>query len=696
MKFCPNCGVKLDNDNFKFCPECGYKFGLDTNNSNTEKSGGFVSSFIKRVRDEIPDEYVDKIKDNETIDDAVTHAKIIWHGPQTEKEKAYAERKKQEKDKKKQELRDFRAEMKRKSKNQEDEIIDTKKVDEDIIQEVNNPTTNDKVVSEVKEVPEEPIVKEHVEEETEVKPVNEIEAEKPKEETSVKQTEEIDYSNLDLSDLQESLIKSLPVISNPSEYEENIIKKYAEFNSEERKELLKDCWTITKLAEEHNIKRQEVEKTILTDEFLEKDLIGLFKVNPNNIRSLKILYRKPLTKKHETEKSVTSGELIGEVKEISKEQIEKEIVEQPQKIEEEQVKTETQVVEEIVEDEAEAPQEVSIDETVVIDETVEEKVEIYQEENSNAPTNTIPDNKKDNNKKMGKRGLFSRKSSEEKEFEIKLKELCGGTFPNDAFEERAREHGTLTGVGGTAPANTNYKKVLKAEFKAGTLKIEDMENRLDELFELDVQTLDLKIRMKNKDTSVFKTQEDLNNLFGEDYAEKFRRKDKEYRKEALFEDYGINTEEAYCFECAIEERKSSTFTNTDRRNVDNAYIALFDDYIAIIKESVWLKSNMGMRKVFFKTVSSVDYDTSGKLGLSSSLFIHMHSGEHVQLKFITEKDADEIQKRFENYLAEKDTPNTVQIKQETSNADELLKYAELYKQGILTEEEFEAKKKELL
>jgi len=283
-----------------------------------------------------------------------------------------------------------------------------------------------------------------------------------------------------------------------------------------------------------------------------------------------------------------------------------------------------------------------------------------------------------------------------KEFEKKLKELCGGTLPNDAFDERARKHGTLTGIAGSPPHNSDYKDIMREEFYSGTLKIEDMEKRLDELFDLDVKTLNLKINKKNEDTSVFKTQEDLNILFGEEYAEEFRMKDKTYRKEALFKDYGINTDEAYCFDCTIEERRSSTFSNTDRRNVDNAYVAVLDDYIAIIKESVWLKSNMGMRKVYFNNVTSIDYDTSGKLGLSSSLFIHTHSGEHVQLKFVSKDNVDEVQKRYEKFLNEKDVPTSVQINQETSNADELLKYAELFKQGLLTEEEFEAKKKELL
>ena len=56
MKFCPNCGVKSDDDNFKFCPECGYRFESD---SNSQKSGGLICSLINRVIDEIPDEYVE-------------------------------------------------------------------------------------------------------------------------------------------------------------------------------------------------------------------------------------------------------------------------------------------------------------------------------------------------------------------------------------------------------------------------------------------------------------------------------------------------------------------------------------------------------------------------------------------------------------------------------------------------------------
>ena len=378
MKFCPECGVKLDNDNFKFCPECGYKFESNTNNLNQNKkseSKGFIGGFIKGIRNQIPEDYVDKIKDNETIDDAITHAKIIWHGPKTEKEKAYRERKnkekevkKQEKERKRQEAIEYRKKWLRETEKRD------KEVNHDITHETNNLNTNGEVVNEVKEVPEESIIKESVEKETEVKIVNKIEAEKYKKETSTKQ---IDYINLNLSDLQESLIKSLPLIDNPSEYEKNIINKYSEYNSEERKELLKDCWTITKLAEEHNIDRKEVQKAILTDEFLENDLIGVFKVNPNNIRSLKILYRKPLKEKHETEKPKEEPSTVTSNKDVE----------------------DSVVTEDVIEEVNEIPEE------PVINESIEEKVNFSQEKHNNVSNNFTQDNRKDNNEKKEKKGI---------------------------------------------------------------------------------------------------------------------------------------------------------------------------------------------------------------------------------------------------------------------------------------------------
>ena len=116
---------------------------------------------------------------------------------------------------------------------------------------------------------------------------------------------------------------------------------------------------------------------------------------------------------------------------------------------------------------------------------------------------------------------------------------------------------------------------------------------------------------------------------------------------------------------------------------------------------------MGSRKIFYDNIASIDYDKRGVFHASSSLFINLKSSDTIQLKFIKEKDANELNKRVEDFITNKHQLNINGINnnsisnnndnnQTVSKADELVKYAELYKEGFLTKEEFELKKKELL
>ena len=212
MSRCPKCGWETPAE-VRYCENCGEKLASSYGAGRNRKSKGLIRGLIKDILDEIPDEYTDRIRDNEIVDDAISHARIILHGPERKRPRRDGRRR----------------------------II-------------------------------------------EIEDENEMPSDEKHEE---------DYA-IELSDLQEKLIGSLPVVDNPAEYEQDIIEKYAEYDSKERKELLKDCWTVTRLAEENNVTRQDVQREILTDEFLEKGLIGVFKVNPANIRSMKILYRKPL------------------------------------------------------------------------------------------------------------------------------------------------------------------------------------------------------------------------------------------------------------------------------------------------------------------------------------------------------------------------------------------------------------------
>lgn len=180
-----------------------------------------------------------------------------------------------------------------------------------------------------------------------------------------------------------------------------------------------------------------------------------------------------------------------------------------------------------------------------------------------------------------------------------------------------------------------------------------------------------------------------------------KRRAKSLSKKTEFEEkFGISLTGKQGFKCSIEEVKYSTFTNQPVRNIDNAYVIINEDNIEIFKESVWLKSNMGSRKLYFYNITSIDFDARGKLHASSSAIINTKSAEHVQLKFVTKENFDLMNNALESYLNKTHKPQqTAPIQQNistTSNADELLKYAELYEKGLLTKEEFDMKKAELL
>ena len=171
------------------------------------------------------------------------------------------------------------------------------------------------------------------------------------------------------------------------------------------------------------------------------------------------------------------------------------------------------------------------------------------------------------------------------------------------------------------------------------------------------------------------------------------------KQQELEEKFGVDLTGRQWFKCTIEEVKYSTFSNQPRRNVDYAYVIINEDNFEIIKESVWLKSDMGTRKLFFYNITSVDFDARGKLHASSSVIINTKSAEHIQLKFVTKNDFNLMNNAFESYLEKTHNPQQYVPHQNvstTSDADELLKYAELYEKGLLTQEEFEMKKAELL
>ena len=163
----------------------------------------------------------------------------------------------------------------------------------------------------------------------------------------------------------------------------------------------------------------------------------------------------------------------------------------------------------------------------------------------------------------------------------------------------------------------------------------------------------------------------------------------------LEEKFGIQFHNRTWFRCTIEERKYSTFSNTDRRDVDTAYVFVEDTYLEIAKESVFLKTNMGHRKLYYQNIAGIDYDARGKFHASNGLVINLKSSEHVQLKNIPEKWVTHITTKYEQFLSQENEV-AVQPTENKSSVDDLMKYAELYEKGLVTKEEFDLKKAEIM
>ena len=190
------------------------------------------------------------------------------------------------------------------------------------------------------------------------------------------------------------------------------------------------------------------------------------------------------------------------------------------------------------------------------------------------------------------------------------------------------------------------------------------------------------------------SQEEVDRLFEE---EKMRPQIEKEMK--LEEKFGVPFQNRAWFECTIEEMKYSTFSNTNTRNVDTAYVIVEGAYLDIFKESVFLKSNMGSRRLYYENIASIDYDARGRLHLSNSLIINLKSSEHVQLKYVSDEAVQYVTAMYEQYLCgggNNVVETTPQSSDGGSNIDDLIKYAELYEKGLITREEFDLKKNELM
>lgn len=163
---------------------------------------------------------------------------------------------------------------------------------------------------------------------------------------------------------------------------------------------------------------------------------------------------------------------------------------------------------------------------------------------------------------------------------------------------------------------------------------------------------------------------------------------------------GLNDaeESEYDFFCDIEEIRTN-WAGEKRKDRRRCNVKVYDDRFILYKTGIFIKNDLGNRTVYYCDITGMDFDKAGLFHVTSSINIVIRGGEQITLIYVDESHFQLLNSKWREYKENIGKPQTAQIQQDistASNADELLKYAELYEKGLLTKEEFDLKKSELL
>ena len=146
------------------------------------------------------------------------------------------------------------------------------------------------------------------------------------------------------------------------------------------------------------------------------------------------------------------------------------------------------------------------------------------------------------------------------------------------------------------------------------------------------------------------------------------------------------------------------------RNNSGSVLDVYDSYIELCHQNmlsvVAMSGNKGKKRISIQSISAVElkkamYKDAGYL--SFSVFgAERHGGTWSaagdENSILFGESQNELAQQIADYIEQKRNQSTTQTQviQQTSSADELKKFKELLDMGVITQEEFDAKKKQLL
>lgn len=215
------------------------------------------------------------------------------------------------------------------------------------------------------------------------------------------------------------------------------------------------------------------------------------------------------------------------------------------------------------------------------------------------------------------------------------------------------------------------------------------DERLSEINEKEmIQKNDSNKVLKTENKTLKFVEDKLNNFInsGNDSPKKVPQKSKKIR---------VNGEE-YDFICSIDEVRTN-WRGIEKEDRRKCYVKVLNDRLILDKTGMMIQSDLGSRTIYFSDISSVDFDKSGVFHVTNSIKLIMRGGEFITLLHVQAIEYDLLNDKFNDYKENQHTISNSNFSENSqTNADELLKYAELYEKGIITEDEFNTLKRRII
>lgn len=371
---------------------------------------------------------------------------------------------------------------------------------------------------------------------------------------------------------------------------------------------------------------------------------------------------------------------------------------------------------------------------VLIEEHIEEPIKVHIEEpikESKSEDNEIIENIKNESTKELVNNTQTPLNKQNMKQEIE--KLCGGFFVNEAFEKRVIKNG----LNRHTTSNFYYKRILKNEIKSGHINtVEELESRLDELMKMDVDTLYSNEDVKKRGTHHFRTQDDLNKFFREkkelaaknaiEKHEKYLNELRETKTAKISIPYGKGIENSATFGALTGDiigsgagaviggalgagdmldvlggAATGSLILGGAGAVIGGLINAADDGITwaesvlVIKEEILtISGKFSLNLTDIHLVELSTYKNKDLITLTlNNRSMQFATPDGKALKIVLEECIEEAKTKSNE---KQQTENLIQTENNISISVELIKYNDLYKQGIITENEFNALKKKLL